>query len=49
MYDIHHSSLVATMNGHQSWVLSTSISPTGKEFATGYNLKTMANEFTLFS
>jgi WD repeat-containing protein 61 len=35
IYDVQHANIVSTLTGHQSWVLSVSASPTGKEFATG--------------
>lgn len=34
--DVHHANVVATLSGHQSWVLAVSASCTGKEFATGF-------------
>jgi WD repeat-containing protein 61 len=38
MYDVSHANCIATMTGHQSWVLSVDVSPTGNFIATGYDV-----------
>jgi WD repeat-containing protein 61 len=38
IYDVAHLNCIATLLGHQSWVLSMSMSPGGKQFATGFLL-----------
>ena len=34
MYDVAHATLIGTMSGHTSWVLSVTFSPDNEHFAS---------------
>jgi WD repeat-containing protein 61 len=44
MYDMQHANCIATMTGHQSWVLAVDVSPNGQHLATGYFLLTRSSD-----